>query len=71
MDDRKIIKLVFWIFFIIGTITLIVGIAIAVEIFNYKDKVEVTGIIDTILPQGEGECVYISYIVDGKEYISK
>mgnify|MGYP004505424933 FL=1 len=71
MDDRKIIKLIFLIFFLIGTITLIVGTAIAVKILNYKDKVEVTGIIDTILPQVEGECVYISYIVDGKEYISK
>ena len=50
---------------------LIVGIVITLKTFNYKDKVEVTGIIDAISPQGEGECTYISYMVDGNEYISK
>lgn len=75
MKGNKVENLIWIIFFGIGLIFVIIGIVICANIFNYKNKVETTGIITEIgsyrdLDGQRENSVYVEYTVDGRVYES-
>ena len=75
MKGNKVENLIWIIFFGIGLIFVIIGIVICANIFNYKNKVETTGIITEIgsyrdLYGQRENSVYVEYTVDGRVYES-
>ena len=48
MKENKLENLIWIVFTCIGTISLIIGLVIVSNVFNYKNKVETTGIITEI-----------------------
>lgn len=75
MKGNKVENLIWIIFFGIGLIFIIIGIVICANIFNYKNKVETTGIITEIgsyrdLDGQRENSVYVEYTVDGRVYES-
>ncbi len=76
MKQNKIENLVWCIFLCIGLSFVLIGTIICLNIFNYKNKAETTGIITEISYYQYGRKngkydVYVSYEVDGKKYESK
>ena len=78
MKENKLENLIWIIFASIGTIFVIIGLIVfVVNIFNYKNKVDTVGTITEISfyysddKHNRNYEVYVSYIVDGKEYESK
>ena len=75
MKGNKVENLIWIIFFGIGLIFVIIGMIICVNVFNYKNKVETTGIITEIgsyrdLGGQRENSVYVEYTVDGRVYES-
>ena len=75
MKESKLENLIWIIFASIGIIFVIIGLVLFGNIFNYADKVDTIGIITKISSYGSTDNdinykVYVSYIVDGKEYES-
>lgn len=73
---KKLENLIWWIFFGIGMIFVIIGICIMINIFNYDNKVETTGIITEIntyrgRDNNREYDVCVAYEVKGKEYESR
>lgn len=75
MKRDKVENLIWVIFFVCGLVFTIIGIVICANIFNYKNKVETTGIITEIgsyrdLDGQRENSVYVEYTVDGRVYES-
>ena len=75
MKESKLENLIWIIFASIGITFVIIGLVLFGNIFNYADKVDTIGIITKISSYGSTDNdinykVYVSYIVDGKEYES-
>lgn len=76
MKENKLENLIWIVFTCIGTISLIIGLVIVSNVFNYKNKVETTGIITEIsrnrnyTKYRNKYKVFVSYTVEGKEYES-
>lgn len=76
MKTNKIENLI-WIFICgIGLIFLIIGIVISVNLFNYENTVETTGVITEIASYRDSDGdknydVYVSYEVNGQQYESE
>ena len=76
MKENKTENLVWIIFAGIGGVFFIIGIFIMVGIFsNYANAVDTKGTITEIRSYGSSDDrshdVYVSYVVDGKEYVSE
>ncbi len=77
MKENKIENLVWIIFSSIGAIFVIIGLVVFGSIFNYDNKVDTVGTIKEIssyysnAKHNRNHEVYVSYIVDGKEYESR
>ena len=77
MKENKLKNLIWIIFASIGAILIIIGLVVFGSIFNYEDKVDTVGTITEISSYYSNDKynrnheVYVSYIVDGKEYESK
>lgn len=76
MKENKIENLVWIIFAGIGAIFVLIGTVVCINIFNYNNKIETTGIITDISSykgtDGDRKySVYVSYNVNGKEYESE
>ena len=77
MKENKIENLVFIMFASIGAIFFIIGLVALGNIFNYENKVDTVGTITEISSyysnnkHDKNYEVYVSYIVDGREYNSK
>lgn len=72
MKKNKLNNLIWIIFFCIGVVNIILGLIIYSTIFNIPNKVETKGYITRIYSNNNrnGE-IYVSYIVDEKEYENK
>ena len=66
MKENKLENLIWILFASIGTLFVIIGLAVFGNVFNYKNKVDTTGTITEISPE-----VYVSYTAKGKQYESK
>lgn len=76
MKKNKIENLIWILFFGIGLIFLIIGIIICINVFNYKDKIDTTGVITDITYYSDRDGdrnynVYVKYEVNGIEYESQ
>ena len=76
MKENKIEYLIWIIFASIGAILVIIGLVAFGSIFNYENKVDTVGTITEISYYSNAKHnrnyeVYVSYIVDGKEYESR
>lgn len=79
MKENKGENLIWVIFAIIGAAFTVIGLVVSGNVFNYKNKVETTGIITEITSYRDDNDedknirheVYVSYTVDGKKYESK
>lgn len=74
---KNIVENLIWIIFAsIGAIFIIIGITICGSIFNYKNKIDTTGVITEISTHRRNDDnlrheVYVSYMIDGKKYESR
>ena len=77
MKENKVENLMWVIFAIIGALFTVIGLVVSGNVFNYKNKVDTTGIITDITSyrddndNNRSHEVYVSYTVDGKKYESK
>lgn len=76
MKHNKIENLIWIIFAIVGSIFVVIGIAVCAKTFNYDRKIDTIGTITEISSYrgkdgGIGHEVYVSYNVDGEEYESR
>ena len=75
MKENKIENLIWILFASVGAIFVIIGFVVSLNIFNDKNKVNTVGTITEISSYSRDDNrnhdVYVSYIVDGKEYESR
>lgn len=76
MQENKIEKLIFGIFFIVGIAAILLGIFLFGKVFNYSNTIDTVGTITKITSNRDydGDTIYevsISYSIDGKAYESK
>lgn len=72
MKEKKLEKLIWPLFALVGTIFLIIGIVSFKYIFDYSNKVDTQGTITRIVSDFDDDYdVYVSYRVDGKTYNSR
>lgn len=74
MKSKKLINLIWMLFFCLGMIFTIVGIVICINTFNYENKVDTVGTITDISIYRENRHtkhqILVKYNVDDKEYES-
>ena len=76
MKENKVVNLIWIIFTGVGGLFFIIGIFIMIGIFsNYTNAVDTKGTITEIRSYGSSDDrshdVYVSYVVDGEEYVSE
>ena len=76
MKENKLESLIWIIFASIGAIFVTIGVAVFCGVFNYENKIDTVGTITEISSyrntnHNRNHEVYVSYIVEGKEYESR
>lgn len=76
MKENKLESLIWIIFVSIGAIFVTIGVAVFCGVFNYENKIDTVGTITEISSyrntnHNRNHEVYVSYIVEGKEYESR